>query len=66
MAMHRRDVRKIMAGAPFALQAQSATPNILFVLSDDHSNPYLGIYGADWMSTPNGSIKRGQAKYYST
>jgi N-sulfoglucosamine sulfohydrolase len=53
MAMHRRDVLKTMVGVPFALHAQSATPNILFVLSDDHSNPYLGIYGADWMSTPN-------------
>jgi arylsulfatase A-like enzyme len=23
------------------------------VLSDDHSYPYLGAYGADWISTPN-------------
>ena len=35
-------------------QAQSRNPpNILFILSDDHSNPYLGIYGSDWISTPN-------------
>jgi len=42
------------AAVPFALQAQDpAPPNILFVLSDDHSAPYLGAYGATWMSTPN-------------
>src|SRR3954454_2795204 len=41
--------------APLFLQAQNsaAPPNILFVLSDDHSAPYLGCYGATWMSTPN-------------
>jgi N-sulfoglucosamine sulfohydrolase len=37
---------------PLALQAEDITPNILFVLSDDHSFPYLGVYGASWMSTP--------------
>ena len=26
---------------------------ILFILSDDNSRPYLGAYGATWMSTPN-------------
>jgi hypothetical protein len=32
----------------FALHAAEGTkapPNILFVLSDDHSYPYLGCYG---------------------
>jgi len=39
--------------APLLASAQTAsTPNILFVLSDDHSVPYLGAYGADWMNTP--------------
>jgi N-sulfoglucosamine sulfohydrolase len=43
-----------MAAAPFALQAKDQpAPNILFILSDDHSYPYLGAYGAKWMSTPN-------------
>ncbi len=42
-----------MGTAPAALRAQNAPPNILLVLSDDHSNPYVGAYGADWMSTPN-------------
>ncbi|MBI4874903.1 MAG: sulfatase [Acidobacteria bacterium] len=43
-----------MAAAPAALAAPASPhPNILFVLSDDHSYPYLGAYGADWMSTPN-------------
>ncbi len=35
------------------LLAASKPPNILFILSDDHSAPYLGSYGADWMSTPH-------------
>src|SRR5207244_992080 len=50
----RRDALRAMAAVPFAMQAQD-TPaqNILFVLSDDHSVPYLGAYGATWMSTPN-------------
>ena len=50
--MRRRDVLKTLAAAPLAL-AKDETPNILFILSDDHSSPYLGILGADWMSTPN-------------
>jgi arylsulfatase A-like enzyme len=42
----------MLPAAPLALQAKDPTPNILFILSDDHSYPYLSIYGADWMSTP--------------
>lgn len=38
--------------APALIQGQQRKPNILFLLSDDHSFPYLGAYGADWMSTP--------------
>jgi N-sulfoglucosamine sulfohydrolase len=36
-----------------ALKTLAAAPNLLFILSDDHSAPYLGAYGASWMSTPN-------------
>lgn len=47
---NRREILKTLAAAPFALQAkESPAPNILFVLSDDHSYPYLGAYGASWM-----------------
>ncbi|MDQ6758629.1 MAG: sulfatase [Acidobacteriota bacterium] len=53
MGIRRRDVLKTIGIAPLALAAKEATPNILFILSDDHSYPYLGIYGATWMSTPN-------------
>src|SRR5215831_16594887 len=51
----RRCALQALAGASLAARAQSAaTPlNILFVLSDDHSYPYLGLYGSDWMRTPN-------------
>jgi arylsulfatase A-like enzyme len=43
------------AGAPFIARAaiNTSSPNILLILSDDHSAPYLGAYGADWISTPN-------------
>ncbi len=53
MAILRRDLCKTLLAAPFALQAKDPPPNILFILSDDHSYPYLGVYGATWMSTPN-------------
>ncbi len=33
-------------------QAASSKPNIVFILSDDHSYPHLGCYGTD-MKTPN-------------
>ena len=52
MPITRRGLLTAAIGA--AAQAQTAAkPNILFVLSDDHSAPYLGIYGATWMKTPN-------------
>lgn len=34
-------------------QAASSKPNIVFILSDDHSYPYLGCYGESEMKTPN-------------
>ena len=37
-----------------ALGAPTATkPNIVFVLTDDHSYPFLGCYGTAEMKTPN-------------
>ena len=33
--------------------AAEQRPNILFVLSDDHSYPFLGCYGRNEMKTPN-------------
>ena len=54
MHMKRRQLLATLAAAPFAASAQSSRPpNILFILSDDHSAPYLGAYGADWMATPH-------------
>ncbi len=54
MNITRRALLKSMAAAPGLLHAQrTPPPNILFILSDDHSYPYLGAYGATWMSTPN-------------
>jgi hypothetical protein len=38
----------------FAGQAAAADkPNVLFLLSDDHSYPYLGCYGCPDVRTPN-------------
>ncbi len=34
-------------------QAQPAPPNIVLILSDDHSYPYLGCYGYEPVKTPN-------------
>lgn len=31
----------------------AAAPNILFILSDDHSQPFIGCYGRKEMKTPN-------------
>jgi arylsulfatase A-like enzyme len=54
MNLNRRSLLKSLAFVPQQLRAkQFRPPNILFVLSDDHSYPYLGIYGSNWMSTPN-------------
>jgi arylsulfatase A-like enzyme len=40
--------------APVAVYGASpAKPNILFLLSDDHSYPYLGCYGHPDVKTPN-------------
>jgi arylsulfatase A-like enzyme len=36
-----------------AAEGTKAPPNILFVLSDDHSYPYLGCYGEPALKTPN-------------
>ena len=36
-----------------ALFAATAKPNIVFILSDDHSYPFLGCYGTNEMKTPN-------------
>ncbi len=50
-ALSRRQALGVLA-APLLAGAEATRPNLLFVLSDDHSVPYLGAYGADWMSTP--------------
>ncbi len=35
------------------VEAAERKPNIIFVLSDDHSYPYLGCYGSKDLKTPN-------------
>ena len=40
-------------GASAQTKGNTAKPNILLILSDDHSVPYLGIYGNPDLKTPN-------------
>ncbi|MBY0507865.1 MAG: sulfatase [Bryobacteraceae bacterium] len=49
--MNRRDFGLSLL-APLAAPAADKAPNILFLLSDDHSFPYLGCYGYPDMRTP--------------
>lgn len=48
----RRKMMAGMAAAPAVVQKNEAPPNILLILSDDHSAPYLGCYGAGYLKSP--------------
>jgi arylsulfatase A-like enzyme len=48
----RRDMAAAFAAAA-ALPAAGESPNILVVLSDDHSVPFMGAYGDPVIRTPN-------------
>ncbi|MFN7920237.1 MAG: sulfatase [Bryobacteraceae bacterium] len=48
--MRRRDFSLSLLAAPLANAQQQ--PNILFLLSDDHSYPFVGCYGHPDMRTP--------------
>jgi arylsulfatase A-like enzyme len=43
----------VLACLVSCLRAADSKPNLLIVLSDDHSYPYLGCYGADYLRTPS-------------
>ena len=47
-------IRKIIifCVAPFALQAESQRPNILFAIADDWGFGHASAYGAKWVKTP--------------
>lgn len=49
----RREWMGASAAAPALLQAQNRKPNILFLISDDHSHPDLGCNGNSAVTTPN-------------
>jgi len=42
-----------LAAAPAIRPAQSQLPNILLLISDDHSKPHVGCYGDPIVHTPN-------------
>lgn len=53
MTLSRRNLlRSPAAAAPLLAQAQQRKPNLVFLISDDHSFPDLGVHGAP-VSTPN-------------
>ena len=45
--------RPATADEPKTETKPASKPNILFLLSDDHSYPYLGCYGNPDVQTPN-------------
>ncbi len=46
--------RSLLASAPAIISSQAKQPpNLLLLLSDDHSYPYLGCYGQPWLQTPH-------------
>ena len=53
--MTRRQALASLAalGQHAAAQPSAPPPDIVFVLSDDHSAPYLGCYGDKEIRTPN-------------
>jgi N-sulfoglucosamine sulfohydrolase len=55
--VNRRLTRRSFTGGALAaasqVRAAGARPNIVFILSDDHSAPYLGCYGNRVIKTPN-------------
>lgn len=53
MKLSRRSLLQTAVAAPAAAQATAASPNIVFLISDDHSRPDLGCYGNSVIRTPN-------------
>ncbi len=51
--MTRRDVFRSAAAAPAIASQSLSTPNIVFLISDDHSFPDLGCYGNTAIRTPH-------------
>lgn len=51
MKLTRREMGGLMATSMLA--AAETRPNILIILSDDHSAPFLGCYGDPVVKTPN-------------
>jgi arylsulfatase A-like enzyme len=45
-------ILSLIALTGFSGEAKSGRPNILFILSDDHSAPYVGCYGQPGLKTP--------------
>ncbi|MEM7015182.1 MAG: sulfatase-like hydrolase/transferase, partial [Verrucomicrobiota bacterium] len=42
-----------LLGSHFSAAAESDKPNILFAIADDWSFGHAGVYGCDWVETPN-------------
>ncbi|MDX1979663.1 MAG: sulfatase [Bryobacteraceae bacterium] len=53
MSLTRRSLLQTPAAAPLLAQPNSRPPNIVFIISDDHSYPDLGCCGNPAIKTPN-------------
>jgi uncharacterized sulfatase len=51
--MHSLSRRTFLAQSASAAYSQSARPNILFCIADDHSYPHASAYGSSLVRTPN-------------
>jgi arylsulfatase A-like enzyme len=48
----RRQIMSLLGSPALLSSAQQTPPNLLLILSDDHSVPYLGCYGHKTIQTP--------------
>lgn len=51
--IHRHNAVRLLVGLWLAGASLQAKPNILLILSDDHSPPHVGCYGGKDVITPN-------------
>jgi N-sulfoglucosamine sulfohydrolase len=52
MSLTRRNILQAPAAAPLLAQSRTRPPNLVFIISDDHSYPDLGVLGKP-VTTPN-------------
>ena len=51
--MSRSSLVLFLAAAPASLLAQSVRPNIVYIMTDDHTAQMMSCYDTRFVSTPN-------------